>query len=319
MPRIDPQDRIGRRLRFRDLQVFFSVVQWGSMAKAANELGVTQPAVSEVIAGLEHAFGVRLFDRSPQGVEPTIYGRALLKRGVAALDELKQGIRDIEFLVDPSKGEVRIGCPDSLAGGLLAPFVQKFCSHYPGITIAIEPVPWPTLELPELHARKLDVVVSRLSKPQVDDPIAGDLEVETLFEDEAVVAAGANSIWARRRKIKLADLRDASWVGTSPETLTRTLLERACQAANVPPTTMRVMTFSVQLRAHLLATGDFLTAIPKSMLKLNPECRGLTELPVRLPSPSFPVVIVTLKGRTIAPPVELFLDGLRHHVRALEL
>jgi DNA-binding transcriptional LysR family regulator len=319
MPRIGPQDRIGRRLRFRDLQVFFSVVQWGSMAKAANELGVTQPAVSEVIAGLEHAFGVRLFDRSPQGVEPTIYGRALLKRGVAALDELKQGIRDIEFLVDPSKGEVRIGCPDSLAGGLLAPFVQKFCNHYPGITIAIEPVPWPTLELPELHARKLDVVVSRLSKPQVDDPIAGDLEVETLFEDEAVVAAGANSIWARRRKIKLADLRDASWVGTSPETLTRTLLDRACQAANVPPPTMRVMTFSVQLRAHLLATGDFLTAIPKSMLKLNPECRGLTELPVRLPSPSFPVVIVTLKGRTIAPPVELFLDGLRHHVRALEL
>ena len=80
------------------LQVFFSVVQCGSMAKAAHELGVTQPAVSEVVAGLEHAFGVRLFDRSPHGVEPTVYGRALLKRGVAAFDELKQGIRDIEFL-----------------------------------------------------------------------------------------------------------------------------------------------------------------------------------------------------------------------------
>jgi DNA-binding transcriptional LysR family regulator len=106
---------ISRRLRFRDLQVFFSVVQCGSMAKAANELGVTQPAVSEVVAGLEHAFGARLFDRSPQGVEPTIYGRALLKRGVAAFDELEQCIRDIEFLADPTKGEVRIGCPDSLA------------------------------------------------------------------------------------------------------------------------------------------------------------------------------------------------------------
>ena len=58
---------ISRRLRFRDLQVFFAVVQCGSMLKAATELGVTQPAVSEVIADLEDAFGVRLLDRSPRG------------------------------------------------------------------------------------------------------------------------------------------------------------------------------------------------------------------------------------------------------------
>src|SRR5262252_8204447 len=216
------ESRISRRLRFRDLQVLFTVVQCGSMLKAAAELGVTQPAVSEVIADLEDAFGVRLLDRSSRGVEPTIYGRALLKRGVAAFDELKQGIRDIEFLADPTKGEVRIGCPDSLAGGLLAPFVETFCGRYPGIAIAIESVPWPTLELPELHARKLDVVLSRLSKPQADDPFGDDLDVEVLFEDEAIVAAGANSRWARRRKISLADLREASWVGTSSETLTRT-------------------------------------------------------------------------------------------------
>jgi DNA-binding transcriptional LysR family regulator len=313
------ENRISRRLRFRDLQVFFSVVQCGSMAKAAKELGVTQPAVSEVVAGLEHTFGVRLFDRSPQGVEPTIYGRALLKRGVAASDELKQCIRDIETLADPTKGEVRIGCPDSLAGGLLAPFVAKFCSRHSSVAIAVEPVPWPTLELPELHARKLDVVVTRLSKPRADDPFGDDLFVEMLFADEAVVVAGMKSRWARRRKITLEDLYDASWIGTSQETLTRTLLKRAYQAANMPPPTMRVMTFSVQLRAHLLAAGDFLTAMPKSMLKLNPECRELKQLPVRLSSPSFPVVIVTLKGRTLSPPVELFLDGLREHVRELEL
>jgi len=137
--------------------------------------------------------------------------------------------------------------------------------------------------------------------------------------DKAVVVAGANNRWARRRKITLADLRDASWVGTPRETLTRTLLERAYQTANMPPPAMRVMTFSVQLRAHLLTTGDFLTTMPKSMLKLNPECRGLQELPITLPSPSFPVVLVTLKGRTLAPPAELFLDGLREHVSKLGL
>src|SRR3979490_714863 len=79
--KIDWESQIGRRLRLRDLHVFFTVVQRGSMAKAAQQLKVTQPAVSRVIADLEHTLGVRLLDRGAQGVVPTIYGRALLKRG----------------------------------------------------------------------------------------------------------------------------------------------------------------------------------------------------------------------------------------------
>jgi DNA-binding transcriptional LysR family regulator len=86
MPKERSAARIGQRLRFRDLQVFLAVVECGSMGKAATQLGITQPAVSELISGLEESIGVRLFDRSPRGVEPTIYARALLKRGVAAFD-----------------------------------------------------------------------------------------------------------------------------------------------------------------------------------------------------------------------------------------
>ena len=308
---------ISRRLRFRDLQVFFAVVHCGSMAKAAAELGVTQPAVSEVIAELEHAFGVRLFDRSPHGVVPTIYGRALLKRGLAAVDELTQGIRDIAFLADPTKGDVRIGCPDSIAGAILAPMLQAFCSEHPGIALTIDPVPTPTLEVPELHARNLDVVLARLSRPYMEDPLGQDLNVEVLFDDEAVIVSGAKSRWARRRKIQLTDLLDASWVGTSRQTFTTMLLEQAFLTNNLPIPKMRVMTFSVQVRAHLLATGDFVSAMPKSMLHLNPECSALKELPIKLPGPNFPVAIVTLKNRTLTPAVELFLERLRTHIGAL--
>ena len=88
---------------------------------------MSQPAVSGVIADLEHAFGVPLFDRSHAGVEPTVYGQALLRRGLAAFDELKLGLRDIEFLANPARGEVRIGCPDfdrrRDPGPLAGPFV----------------------------------------------------------------------------------------------------------------------------------------------------------------------------------------------------
>ena len=88
------EDQIGRRLRLRDLHVLFIVAQRGSMAKAAAELGISQPAVSDVIATLEGEIGVKLFDRKSHGVEPTIYGQALLKRSLNAFDELKQGIRE---------------------------------------------------------------------------------------------------------------------------------------------------------------------------------------------------------------------------------
>ena len=91
-------DRIGRRIKLRDLHVLHAVVQSGSMTKAARELAISVPVVSKAIAELEHTVGVPLLDRSPQGVEPTAYGRALLRRGLAAFDELRQGMKDIEFI-----------------------------------------------------------------------------------------------------------------------------------------------------------------------------------------------------------------------------
>src|SRR4051794_2113125 len=102
-------DRIGRRMKLQDLHVLMTVLQAGSMGKAAQRLNTTQPSVSRSIADLEHAFGVRLLDRHRQGVEPTTFGRALLDCGVAVFDDLRQGVKNIEFLADPTAGEVRIG------------------------------------------------------------------------------------------------------------------------------------------------------------------------------------------------------------------
>ncbi len=101
-------DRIGHRMRLHDLHVLMAVVQAGSMNKAAALLNTTQPAVSKSIAELERTVGVRLLDRHRQGVEPTKCGRALLDCGVTVFDDLRQGLKTIEFLADPTAGEVRI-------------------------------------------------------------------------------------------------------------------------------------------------------------------------------------------------------------------
>src|SRR4051794_15771530 len=100
--------RIGPRPKLRDLHNLSVVVECGSMARAASQLAMSQPAVSESVASLEAALRVRLLDRSTRGVEPTRYAQALLKRGHVVFDELMQGVRDIEFLANPSVGEVRV-------------------------------------------------------------------------------------------------------------------------------------------------------------------------------------------------------------------
>ena len=98
-------ERTERRIRLNDMRVLIVVIQAGSMGKAAERLATSQPAISRSIGDLELVLGVRLLDRSPKGIEPTPYGRALAKRGIAIFDELRQGVKDIEFMADRTVGE----------------------------------------------------------------------------------------------------------------------------------------------------------------------------------------------------------------------
>src|SRR5258708_31588593 len=109
--------RIGRRIRLRDLHILLAVAESGSMSKASTHLAISHPVISKTISDLEHTLGVRLFDRNSQGVELTTYGRALLNCGVTVFDEMRQSLKQLEFLADPKSGELRIGCPEILTAG----------------------------------------------------------------------------------------------------------------------------------------------------------------------------------------------------------
>src|SRR5437867_10419188 len=152
-------DRIGRRLKLQDLHVLMTVVQAGSMGKAAERLNTVQPAISRSIAELEHALGVRLLDRHRQGIEPTEYGRALLDCGVAVFDDLRQGVKNIEFLADPAAGEVRIGCTPILAASFVSAVIDRLSLHYPRIVFHLAAANLETLHR-ELSDRNLDLLIA---------------------------------------------------------------------------------------------------------------------------------------------------------------
>ena len=314
--KIDWESQIGRRLRLRDLHAFFTAVQRGSMSKAAQQLGVSQPAVSEAIADLERALGVRLLDRHPHGIEPTMYGDALLQRSAAVFDELKQCIRDIEFLGDPTAGELKIGCPEAVAA-ILPPILESFSRKYPRVVLHVDQVSTATLELPGLRERKFDLVVALLLMPRVDDGQADDLNVEVLFDDHLVIAAGMRSRWARRRKIDLAELVDEPWILATPDTGPYRIISEAFRARGLGAPRISLMTLSVHLRTNMLASGHFIATFPSSVARLHADRFSLKVLPVDLPVRPWPVAIVTLKNRTLSPGVERFIAHMRDFTRPM--
>src|SRR5262245_51964482 len=168
------RDRMGRRMKLQDLHVLMVVVQAGSMNKAAALLSTRQSAVSRSIAELEHTIGVRLLDRSAQGVEPTEYGRALLDGGVAAFDDLRQAVKNIEFLADPSTGELRIGCSGFLGASFVSAVIDRLSRRYPRIMFNVAVAQVGRLH-DELSKRSVDLVVEHRLRPLEDEQLESEV------------------------------------------------------------------------------------------------------------------------------------------------
>jgi len=304
--RTDWDSRIGRRLTLRDLHILSSVARWGSMAKAAAHLSTTQSVVSDAIANLESALGVRLLDRSAKGVEPTVYAKTLLKRTDVVFDELRAGVKDIEALASSTSGEVRIACPEFLAGGLIPDAVDGFSRLYPDIVCRVTDVDSTTLEFRQLQERSADLMVARVPASFSDD----DLSVETLFDDPHVIVVGADSPWAGRRSVTLADLAGEPWI-IPASLIVRDILAEAFEAERLKVPDGRIVSSFVLMRNHLLATGRFLTVLPVSVLQYNARQWGLRALPIKLGGRPRPIAIVMLKNRSVSPSVRLFVEHLR--------
>jgi DNA-binding transcriptional LysR family regulator len=315
MPRpvLEWEKRLGRRLTLRDLHILKTVARSGSMAKAARDLGMSQPSVSEAIAKLEAALRVRLLDRGPRGIEPTIYANALLRREQVVSDELQQGIRDIEFLSNPTAGEVRIGCPENLACGFVPTIIDRMSRRYPKITFQVTPLEPAALGFRELRERRVDLTVGRIVHPPLDD----DLDAEILFEDRLRVVAGACSPWARRRKITLEELMHERWLHIPEDNAVNAYVAATLRARGLALPTPTVSTYSMHVRYNLLSTGRFLALLWDWTLHFNSNGGSVRALPVELGIPARPVATVKLKNRTLSPVVALFIEQARDVAKSM--
>ena len=171
--------------------------------------------MSKAIADMEHTLGLRLLDRSRNGVEPTAYGRALVKRGLTIFDELKQGVEELEFLADPSVGSLRIGSTESIAAGMFPVIIERFCREHPGVRLDVAQAVISTLHYRDLRERNIDLLIGRIPTPFAEDDLAADI----VYDDQVVVVAGRQSKWARSRKAQARRSRGEPWILPSADTM----------------------------------------------------------------------------------------------------
>jgi DNA-binding transcriptional LysR family regulator len=304
-------DRVKRRLRLRDLDFLMAVIETGSMGKAAKRLNVSQPAVSKAIVELEDVLGVQLFDRSRRGVVPTPYGLALRKRAVSVFDDLRQGIEDIEFLSDPTRGDIRIGTTEPIMAAILSPAIDTLSRKYPRMFFHIVAGDTATLYR-DVAERNIDLAVCRMI-----GNLPGELSAETLFHDSVAVMTTADNPLTRRRRLTLAGLMNEPWVLFPYESFFGGVIADIFRANRLEPPRLTVSTLSIHAQNELLATGRFLTVLPSFMLKVRGQRLRLKALPVALPNEPMPIGLITVRNRTLTPMAQLFIDNIRARVKTL--
>lgn len=305
---VQDSDYLLKRLKLRDLRILAAVAKAGSMARAARKLLMSQPAVSKAVQDLEAILGARLFDRTPRGIEPTALGSVMLHRVTAALNELSQGASDLEFLSNPTHGELRVVCSEGMASGILPVILQRLLNVRPGLSFHVFASDSPDQSYGRLVvSRDVEIMLGRYPKPFMST----DLEVEHLFDDPLVVVAGRHHPAARRRKLKLTQLMDEAWILMPTQAAIAGVVHNVFTASGLPVPKAAVYTMSIHVRYAMLASGNFITTMPASSLRVSHLQSLMTILPVDIPGGPNPVGLVKAKGRTLSPVAELFAETAR--------
>jgi DNA-binding transcriptional LysR family regulator len=297
-------DRIERRLKLHDLRVLMTVVQAGSMGKAAKQLGTSQPAISRAISDLEHMLGVPLLDRDSHGVEATSFGRMVISRGVTVFDELRQTVSDIEFLADPAAGEVRIATSIAVAVSFVSAVIDRLSRQYTRLSFDVLSTDNITARR-ALAERRVDLTIGHLIESVPDN-----MSTEVLFHEPHVVVTGSTSTLLRRRNLRLKDLLNERWMFPPPGSPFGSVVLEAFRAEGLD-LPRAVISSLLPLRSSLLPTGRFLMMVPQMVADIGADKRAVKRLPLSLPSTVRPFGIVTVKNRSLSPPANLFIDHAR--------
>lgn len=295
-----------QRVTIRQLRLVTAIAEVGSMVRAGEAVGMTQPAVSKAVRDLERDLGVKLFKRGNRGVTPTSYGEALVRHAQRVLAQLEHAAEEIDDLAHGAGGRVAIGTLLAASAWLLPKAIARLRAERPRVLVDVVEGTSDRLHLMLLRG-DLDMVVGRLSEFRH----RAGLRQEPIYSEEIVILARPGHPLARRAELWLPDLEEADWILPPPETTLRRQLEKAFFDAGLDPPRCMVQSVSLLTNRQLLRESDLVGAWPRGVAADDLAQGRLVSLPVRLDGILWPVGVSTRKLIPLSPAAEALLAMLR--------
>jgi len=296
-------------LELRQLERFLAVVDHGTLAAGARELGLTQQALSASLSGLERELDVRLFDRGPGGITKlTPYGEALVTHARSQIAADRRARQALRSLAEAETGTVTVGIGETFAGDILAPAVSRLHAARPKLRInLIEGYSEQILE--RLYDGEFDFVAVGVG----DFALGEGFRAEVLYSADDVVACRPGHPLAGKPRISLADLADYTWLVPYSRPSDVDVITETFVAAGMQPPTRFIGSDAYRIGMKLLAANDFLLMTSPALVtsRLAKETWGVHTLPIDRPTVRRNASLVTPTGRPMTPAAAALLGEVR--------
>lgn len=289
----------------RDLQYFAIVAEHGNLRRAADAIGISQPALSKTLRRLEHAVGTKIVSRTPKGVDLTAMGNVLVTHARRLKFAMDDALKEVADLNGGRAGLLRIGGSFEAAELLLSRACARLMKTSPDVVTKITAATNDAL-LPAIRSGELDLIISGIPTAE-----SNDLVQEALWEDDFVVCAAASHPLARKKTVAISDLADQCWVLAAANTLSWRQVHRAFADAGLS-TPRVVMEANFRLvRFHTIAETELLGYFPTWEMKQSAQHFSLVEIPIKELAWKRLLGVRYRKGAYLSPVARKFIEILK--------
>jgi DNA-binding transcriptional LysR family regulator len=306
MDTTNPNWFLKARLKTRQLLLLIALDDYRNIHRAAEELHMTQPAASKQIKDLEEMLDVRLFDRLPRGMEPTIYGETMIRHARMALTSLALAHDDMLALKAGLAGQVEVGVIMSPAMALLPRAIARIKEQAPLLRIGVHLEPSNVL-LDKLQRGTLDFMIGRILEKQDST----GLVYEELTEEPACAVVRPGHALLDRKELSLEDLAGRPWILPPPGSILRHRFDMMFRRAGLQPPVNVVDTTALLLITALLQQTDSLHVMPQEVAQYYASLNVMRILPIELPCKMDAFGIIRQRDHLLAPGAELLLAQVR--------
>lgn len=294
------------RLKTRQLLLLIALDDYRNIHRAAEELHMTQPAASKQIKDLEEMLDVRLFDRLPRGMEPTIYGETMIRHARMALTSLALAHDDIVALRAGLAGQVEVGVIMSPAMALLPRAIARIKEKAPLLRIGVQ-LESSNVLLDKLQRGTLDFMIGRI----LEKEDSTGLIYEELTEEPACAVVRPGHALLDRKDLRLEDMAERSWILPPQGSILRHRFDMMFRRAGLAPPSNVVDTTALLLITALLQQTDSLHVMPQEVAQYYESLNVLRILPIELPCKMDAFGIIRQQDHLLSPGADLLLKAVR--------